>query len=187
MADLESIYKRKNGKVLIEIDLLSIMQIFNTLDPSPFFEKQLDTDAENYIVDTVNEFPKNTPFIIVIHLPKEQADCEEARAIPAAIKNHFEYRALATDRRFRQRARYGRINLVLSLIFLAISHTLSNIIDMNFGNQMLFSYIAEALDIAGWVAMWAPVTLLLYELYPIIQTKNVFERISTMEIEIQPK
>ncbi len=186
MADIDSRYNKKDGKVLIEIDLLSIMQIFNSLDPSPFFEKQLDTDAEDYIVGTVNDFPKKTQFTIVIYLPKEFFNTDEARAIPAAIRHHFEYKALETDRQFRQRARFGRFNLVVALVFLAFSLFVKYEI-LRIGNGLLFYFISEAFTIAGWVALWAPVTLLLYELYPIIQTKKVYERIADMEIEIRQK
>ena len=34
--------------------------------------------------------------------------------------------------------------------------------------------------------MWEPITVLLYELWPIIQTKKTYEKISTMEIEVLP-
>ena len=34
--------------------------------------------------------------------------------------------------------------------------------------------------------MWEPVTVLLYELWPIIRSRKIYEKISTMEIEILP-
>ena len=35
----------------IEINLSRLSQLFNSLDPSPFHERDLDHDAEEYIVD----------------------------------------------------------------------------------------------------------------------------------------
>ena len=184
MADIESLYKRRNGKVLIEIKVSSLMQIFNSFDPAPFYEKELDRDAEQYIVDTVNDFPKKTEFIIVIHVPKECGETSECRAIPDAIRNHFRYKAISEERRFRQKIRYGRINLVVALIFLAFCLLASYEIQQA-GDGLLFTFVREVFTIAGWVALWAPVTLFLYELYPIIQKRNQYERISTLEIEMQ--
>lgn len=186
MADIESLYRKRDGKVLIEINLSSAIQIFNTLDPSPFFEKQLDDDAENYIVGTVRDFPGKTPFAIVIHLPKECAGSEESRVIPDAIRNHFRYKALAEDRRFRQRVSYGRFTLFVALIFLVASISVSRAFTQ-LGDGLVFHVVAEIFTIAGWVALWTPVTLFLYELYPIIQAKRTYERISTFEIEILPR
>src|SRR5208282_3523896 len=54
---IESMYRRKDGRVLIEIKLTSVNQLFNSFDPAPFYEKELDDDAEDYIVDTVQDFP----------------------------------------------------------------------------------------------------------------------------------
>ena len=66
MADIESLYKKVDGMILIEIKLSSIMQLFNSFDPAPFHEKELDTAAEHYIIDTVRDFPAKTQFKIVI-------------------------------------------------------------------------------------------------------------------------
>ena len=40
----------------IEIKLSRMQQLFNSFDPSPFHERDLDQDAEAYIVDSVDEF-----------------------------------------------------------------------------------------------------------------------------------
>ncbi|MGB8892383.1 MAG: hypothetical protein WCC86_09975, partial [Methanoregula sp.] len=66
---IESMYRRKDGRVLIEIKLTSVSQLFNSFDPAPFYEKELDSDAEEYIVDTVQDFPAKTKFMILIYLP----------------------------------------------------------------------------------------------------------------------
>jgi hypothetical protein len=50
----------------------------------------------------------------------------------------------------------------------------------------LVQFLADAFLIIGWVAMWEPLTVLLYQLWPIIQMKNIYQRISTMEIEVLP-
>ncbi len=51
-------------------------------------------------------------------------------------------------------------------------------------NHLLAQIFADALLIIGWVAMWEPITVLLYELWPIIQLKKTYEKISIMEIDI---
>lgn len=185
MADIESLYKKVDGSILIEIKLSSVMQLFNSFDPAPFHEKELDSAAENYIVETVKDFPKKTGFRIVIYLPPDIARSERAQKIPQAIHNHFEYKVLVQDRKFRMRFRYGRSTLLIGLAFLAIAlfarQTVSHI------DNLLYAQIfADALLIIGWVAMWEPITVLLYELWPIIQLKHTYEKISTMEIEILP-
>jgi hypothetical protein len=185
MADIESLYKKVDGMILIEIKLSSIMQLFNSFDPSPFHEKEIDTAAEHYIIDTVREFPVKTKFKMVIYLPKELAESEQAKKIKPAIQYHFKYRAMGADRKFRSHFRYGRSTMLIGLSFLAIALFARQLVS-HMNNILAAQIFADALLIIGWVAMWEPVTVLLYELWPILQTKKVYERIGGMEIEIVP-
>jgi len=184
MADIESLYKKVDGMILIEIKLSSIMQLFNSFDPAPFHEKELDSAAEHYIIDTVKDFPAKTKFKMVIYLPKELAESEQARKIKPAIQYHFEYRAMGADRKFRSHFRYGRTTMLIGLSFLTIAlFTRQMVSHMNYLAAQIF---ADALLIFGWAAMWEPITVLLYELWPILQMKKVYQKISGMEIDIVP-
>jgi hypothetical protein len=185
MADIEALYKKKDGKILIEIKLTSVLQLFNSFDPAPFYEKELDTAAENYIVNTVKDFPKNTRFMIIVYLPEELAQTEKAKTIGPAIHNHFQYMTLVTERNFRRHFRYGRISLIIGLSFLAIALVARQMVS-HLSTVFLAQLFSDALLIIGWVAMWEPITVLLYQLWPIIQEKNIYQRISTMEIEVLP-
>ena len=185
MADIESLYKKVDGMILIEIKLSSIMQIFNSFDPAPFHEKEIDTAAEHYIIDTVEDFPAKTKFKMVIYLPQELANSEQAQKIKPAIQHHFEYRMMGADRKFRSHFRYGRIALVIGLSFLAITLLARQVVS-SMSPDLAAQTFADALLIFGWAAMWEPITVLLYELWPILQTKKVYQKISEMEIDIVP-
>ena len=185
MADLESLYKKVNGRILIEIKLTSIMQLFNSFDPAPFHEKELDSAAEHYIIDTVKDFPSKTQFKIIIYLPSDLANSDRGRSIGQAVQNHFEYKMLVADRKFRQHFKHGRTSLVIGLSFLAVA-LIGRQMASHLSDQFFAQMFADALLIIGWAAMWEPVTVLLYELWPIVQTKNVYSRISRMEIEVLP-
>jgi hypothetical protein len=185
MADIESLYKKEDGRILIEIKLSSVMQLFNSFDPAPFHEKELDSAAEHYIVDTVKDFPKKTEFKIIIYLPPDIAGTDRALKIPQAISNHFEYKMMVQDRKFRQRFRHGRSTLMIGLSFLAIALIARQMVS-HISNLLLAQLFADALLIIGWAAMWEPITVLLYELWPIIQLKHTYGKISTMEIDILP-
>ena len=185
MADIESLYRKEHGKILIEIKLSSVMQLFNSFDPAPFHEKELDSAAEHYIVDTVSDFPKKTLLKILIYLPPDIATTERAMKIPAAIHNHFQYKMLVSDRKFRTHFRHGRITLLIGLSFLTIALVARQYVS-TLENHIVAQLVADALLIIGWAAMWEPITVLLYELWPIIQMKKTYEKISTMEIEVLP-
>jgi hypothetical protein len=185
MTDIESLYKKMDGMILIEIKLSSIIQLFNSFDPAPFHEKELDTAAEQYIVDTIKDFPVKTPFKLIIYLPQELVTSDEVKKIEPAIRYHFQYKMMVTDRKFRSHFRYGRSTLLIGLSFLAIALVARQMVS-HISDQFFAQLFADALLIIGWVAMWEPITVLLYELWPIIQLKNTYEKISTMKIDILP-
>jgi hypothetical protein len=183
MADIESLYKKEDGRILIEIKLSSVIQLFNSFDPAPFHEKELDSAAEHYIVDMVKDFPPKTRFKIIIYLPPDIATTERAMKIPPAIHNHFQYKMLVSERKFRSHFRHGRSTLLIGMTFLAIALIARQLVSA-LENHFIAQLFADALLIIGWAAMWEPITVLLYELWPIIQLKKTYEKISTMEIDI---
>lgn len=63
---------------LIEIRVEKLAQLFHSLDPLPFREKDLDKDAEEFIVSWARELPRDQSFKIVVHVPEEQLALPEA-------------------------------------------------------------------------------------------------------------
>lgn len=181
---IENRFKQENGAVLIEIKLREVRQIFNSLDPAPFHEKDLDEAAEKYITDAVSEFELSRPIRIVVYLPSEAAASPEAMSIPDAVRNHYAYLALRAGHELHRKFGYGRRSLAIGLCFLFLCLTLRQIVAGT--EQTIFTtIITEGLLISGWVAMWTPISIFLYEWWPIRQRQKRHEKISRMEIEIR--
>ncbi len=186
MASLDSLYHEEDGHVLIEMKLSSVQQFFNSFDPAPFREKELDNEAETYIVDAVKDFPPKTRFKIVIYLPDAAVDTKDALDIPEAIRAHFAYKALMQRRKFRERYVYGQFALIVGIAFLAVATVASLAIDRYSNNYPVAHLIANALNVTGWVAMWEPVTVFLFQLWPIIKQRRIYEKISRMDVAVRP-
>ena len=72
----------------IEIRLHKISQLFNSLDPSPFYSRDLDDDAEEFIVGWALELPKRNALRIILHVPSEENQENlntETRSVPTNI------------------------------------------------------------------------------------------------------
>src|SRR3954453_19385090 len=87
-----------NGATPIEVRVEKISQFFDTLDPYPFPERDLDKDAEEYIVGWARELPRDAPISIVIHMPATEASKQDAKALTAALNRYFTYRSGVTLR-----------------------------------------------------------------------------------------
>ena len=95
----------------IEIRLSSIAQLFDTLDPSPFREKDLDKDTEDFIVSWARELHTDLPFTIVVHLPERQLAKPEAKEVAPAITGFFAYSAKEIGLELKELLRVGRRSL----------------------------------------------------------------------------
>jgi hypothetical protein len=69
----------------IEIRIEDISQLFHSLDPFPFRERDLDDDAEEFIVSWAREIPADQPLKIIVPLPDTQASRQEAKELGAAM------------------------------------------------------------------------------------------------------
>jgi hypothetical protein len=94
---------------------------------------------------------------------------------------------LVQDRKFRERFRHGRWSLLIGLTFLGIALFARQEIPPYIESQLFARIFADALLIIGWAAMWEPITVLLYELWPMIRQKQVYEKLSVMPIEVRPR
>jgi hypothetical protein len=179
----EALYREREGKLLIELELHSMMQIFNSFDPAPFHEKELDEDAEVYIYNIVGEFPLKKPLEIIIHVPPSEFNGETEHTLKEAIRNHFLYKKVLTEidlRRFLQR---GRRNMTIAVIFLFICLLMIRFIS-TFEGGLLKTMLSEGLTIIGWVAMWEPIYVFLYGWWPIVQKRNIYRKILGMNVSV---
>jgi hypothetical protein len=85
----------------VEISLGQLGQLFNSFDPSPFHERDLDQDAEEYIVGSAEEIAHQRPLYLVIHLPVDQLPKTGTGDLSDAIHNYFAYREVNERRHLR--------------------------------------------------------------------------------------
>jgi len=183
---LASVYRREGNTILIEVKLHDTRQLFNSLDPSPFIEKDLDDEAHRYIVDAVGEVRAHADKKIVVYLPADQVDTDDARSLPVAVQSYFAYRADHAAVLLAHTLREGFVALLIGLAFLGGCLTLRE-----FAAPLLWpsvrNVVSEGLVILGWVAMWRPIDTFLYEWWPIRRQGSLLAQIAQMPIEVRPR
>lgn len=184
MPDETEAYRREDGVVLVELRLSSLRQLFNSLDPAPFHEKDLDADAEAYIVESVREFPLDQKMKLVIHLPR--SELATSVNLAASIHHHFLLRAQELRRELSYQLHQGRITLGIAVVFLFACLLLRQAV-YSLDESTLTHVLSEGLLITGWVAMWRPIDILLYEWWPIRRRCRVAEKLVVMPVELRPR
>lgn len=185
MPDVSERYRLEAGVRIIDINLNSVQQLFNSFDPSPFHEKDLDADAEDYIVGAVREFSLTEPLKLVFHLPETEVAAAGKTDLRQSIHGYFSYRAEAMRRDLRFLLRQGRLSLAIGLAFLVACLTL-RVVLFGASHAPLETIAAEGLVIIGWVAMWRPLEIFLYEWWPLRRRARVLDKLASIEVEIRP-
>jgi hypothetical protein len=168
----------------IELRLARLDQLFNSLDPSPFLERDLDEDAEEFIVDWARELPSDLPIRIVVHVPQKEAVKAQNIGIQTAITRYFDYRATVANSNLRELFRIGRRYLAIGIPILLVCLFASQWLRTHFGESPLANIFEESLVIVGWVANWKPIETFLYDWGPMKRRRDLYRRLSRADCQI---
>jgi hypothetical protein len=169
-----------NNTVMLR--LREISQLFNSMDPSPFIERDLDADAEEFIMSWARELPASRDLELVIHLAQPSTP-GRLEGVEGAVRRYFATRAEIKRLEFSQLMRRGRLNLVVGLVFLAICLLLGGLVPDPAANAAL-GIAKEGLTICGWVAMWRPLEIYLYDWWPLFEEGRRLDRLARMRVRI---
>ena len=173
----------KVDAVAVELRLDRIPRLYNSLDPAPFHEKELETAADDYIVGSAED-AGGRPIRLIVILPEPEQAQPEAQHVPASIRHHFELRRDSERRLLRGMWRRGRMALLIGIAFLAVCLFARSLLLAS--SSTVAHIVAEGLLIVGWVAMWGPLDIFLYGWWPIYGRCRMFDRLTRLEVEMKP-
>jgi hypothetical protein len=165
----------------IQVRIHELRQLFNSIDPSPFRERDLDPDCEEFIVSWARELPPDRPLRVEILIEREQPAPDLLAAVEPAVRSHFDREAGLQDLRRRRLLREGRLSLAIGLATLVLcigAATLVPTATLGTPGEIL----RESLVIAGWVVMWHPLEVLLYGIWPVVRERRLLERLAAAQI-----
>lgn len=179
---VERAYRHEGESLLVELEVRSPAQLFNTLDPSPFHERDLADAAARYILESLRDLHQVEDVKLVVHIDDESSPDVE-KEVSEAVHNHFRYLADSRSQELRLLLSNGRLSLLIGLTFLVgcvgIAETVFR--DSGITREMF----REGLTIMGWVAMWRPIQVFLYDWWPIWRERRLCERIAAMPVEVR--
>lgn len=168
----------------IQLRLHTIGQLYQTLDPLPFRERDLDAGVEEYVVGWAGEMARAHPVSILIHLPPLEMGREDAQHIPEAVRNYFAHRAEVTEWDLRDLFQNGRVSLAIGLAVLAACIIVGRSTGGLLGQGYLRRFFDEGLIILGWVANWRPIEIFLYDWWPIVRRRRLYRRLAGAEVKV---
>lgn len=177
-------YRHSQGKHLIEVHIKSPLQLFDARDPAPFRLRDLDDDFVEYIVASAREFSLSAAIRLVIQIDEAETKDLSQDSIKEAIRSFFIYKAEIQDTELKAFIKRSQLFLVVGLLILIASISASFSIPSGTESVPL-GILREGIIIFGWVSMWKPIELILFDWYPLYEKLRFYRKLSTTEIEIQ--
>lgn len=171
---------------VIELRVGDIAQLFHTLDPFPFRERDLDREAEEYIVEWARELPRVQPITIRVHYPNAALQCKAALELRDAFSRYFSDRAESVQRDINELFRIGRRSLAIGIAILTICLLSAHLAVRALFDEPFRRLLEESLLILGWVANWRPLEIFLYDWWPLVRRRDLYRRLSKASIETTP-
>ena len=173
-------YRTENGRPVLDVRLTSVEHFFDNRDPAPFRERDLDPALADYLVDGAQDLRREPAMQIVFWLSKP---CDPGE-IESAVRSHFDYQLERARRRRREQVRTGWTMVSIAAVAVVLLIALGEIV-IDTWKGTLGVALSEALLISGWVLMWRPVEVLIYDAIPWRRERRVFRALRDASIDVR--
>jgi hypothetical protein len=177
--------ERETDRGIIRLRIKDVPQLFNSLDPEPFIERDLDDDAVAFIVSWAREVPHHVALRMVVEITEPRPGHIQPSVIADAVNNYFANMAHLARNEFHELMRRGRTSLMIGLLVLAVSMFAAHFAGVALEDRSWGGLVSEGIMIGGWVAMWRPLEILLYDWWPLRRKRLDFERLRDMPVEVK--
>lgn len=168
----------------LDIHVGELKQLYNEMDPAPFRDRDLDPKAEEFIVDWGREVRRNAPLALIVHLSRRPATPDEIISLGQAVREYFAQSAIHVRAQLRRLLREGRWSLLIGVLFLGVAIVLGDLLIYLVGRWDYGEILGHSLLIGGWVALWRPFEIFLYEWWPIVGEARLYDRLSAMQVRV---
>jgi hypothetical protein len=147
-------------------------------------KRLLKEDVEEFIVQEAENVPVKNKIMLSIESTDVMGVLNEDK-ITAIVHNHFAYREKKTEQQLANILRLGWENLLIAFAFLVAMFFLTKALVALLPEGGLILMLRELFIILGWVALWRPADLLLYEWRPYKRKAKLLGRLSQCNIQFQ--
>jgi len=154
--------------------------MFNSLDPSPFWDRDLDRTAAEFIEDEFREKLSADTWHLHVHTLE---GAELAADLQAAIEHYYERLAGSARLNLRDEMRMAEIALFAGLVIFLLCMTAHQVLSgLLHGVPRIFD---EGLIILAWLALWRPAEALAYEWVPLYRKRRLYERLAAIRVTVR--
>ncbi len=175
-------YRLENGEPCVDVKIATREQLFDTRDPAPFRERDLDPDLSAYLLAAGEDLAGQDHLHVVFWLDHRDPAIEGE--IAEAYRAHFAGLIEGMLRARARRRRTGQVALLIAVILvvllIAVAQFVAAAVPGSVGQGL-----KEGLVISSWVVMWRPVEILIYDWIPARQERKVAMKLLDATIDVR--
>jgi hypothetical protein len=172
--------RQPQGTASVSIRVRDLSQLFNSLDPSPFWDRDLDRDAAAFIEDEFTDKQSASAWHLNV---TTQGSAELAAHLQTAVETYYGRMASAVRRELLEHRRMSHLALLVGLGVFFLSVTARELLLRSVPD--LTRVIDEGLIVLGWIALWRPTEMLAYEWIPLVRRRRLYERLAGMRVAVR--
>lgn len=175
---------KKTATLSVHLRLRQLDQLFDLFDPSEPANRRLSQSAEAYMVDCARGLGSKQ-VSLVVHIDPSLHQVVTDADIRAAVRHHFASRGWMARSDLRTLLRRGWISLVIGMAFLISLVVFSEVVLMRLPTGPASSIMQEGLLIVGWVAMWRPIEVFLFDWWPMAATQRTLRALAGASVSFR--
>jgi hypothetical protein len=171
----------------VSIHVHNIAQLFNALDPSPFWDRDLDRDAAEFIEGEFSDKLSAGVWHLHVHVAEGVAGQEStslAADLQAAVEHYYERLASSTRRQLRDQLRFTQLALVCGCGIFLLSMSARGVL-ASLLHGSVPRMLDEGLIVLAWLALWRPAESLMYGWVPLYRRRRLYERLAAIRVSIR--
>jgi len=169
----------------IRIELASLQELFRSPDSDPLSGRPHADSGLDRILNKVRPGPRG-PIRATIVLPASARAADLETRTRAALQQYCDVRIAQGLNDKASLRREGVATLWRGLLFLALCMLGSRLVgEPRYLPDIVGRFLDEGFIIAGWVALWYPLDVLLYQHWPLTREQRLYEQLRNMDLSFE--
>ena len=169
----------------VRVELASLRELFQAPEPDPWSGRPHANAGIDRILNKVRPGPRGPVHATIVLPASERAADLEARTC-TALQRYCDVR-IARGLNDKASLRHeGFATLWRGLVFMALCMLASRIVgEPRYLPGIIARFLDEGFIIAGWVALWYPLDVLLYQHWPLTREQRLYEQLRGMDLTFE--
>lgn len=178
-------HSKQGPRHVVELHLGNIDALFERQHVNPFKQPQALDSGMQQLYRRLWLEPRRG-VLLKLYLPETALKDVSTGQIRDAIGKYCTFMKHVADNHYRMLLLEGLRALPVGIFFLGLCLTLALLIqELDIFPHLARFFVKEGLYIIGWVGMWKPMEIFLYEWWPFRRQMRVYRCMSELEISLE--